>query len=285
MEPAVTKLGIIAGGGSLPCDVAQAALSAGKEVHLIGLAGEVDCDLQTVPHSIVKWGEVGKLFATLEQEKCRDVVIIGRVSRPDLSQIHLDFGAMKLLPFIMKLKTAGGDDSLLGHIAGLFEDKGYSIRSVLDVVPDLAAPNGLLTGKQPGSDDQQDMEKGLAVIKALGSYDVGQAVVVARGHVLAIEGAEGTDRLLERSGDLVQWGGKDRRGVLVKAAKPGQDRRIDLPTIGPRTVELAARANLSGIAVAAGETLIADRKQTLRSAEQAGLFIMGVDPSADAEKG
>jgi DUF1009 family protein len=269
------KLGIISGGGGLPCDVAQAALANNRAVHLIGIEGEAGDQISQFPHSWIKWGEIGRLFSILKDENCRDVVIIGHVKRPDLSQIRMDLGALKLLPFIMKLKT-GGDDSILSKIAGLFEDKGHRVCSVLDLVPDLAAAFGDMTKSTPGEIDRQDISRGLEVVAAMGRFDVGQAVVVVNGHVIAIEGAEGTDQMLERCQSLRQWGRKGQHGVLVKVPKPSQDRRIDLPTIGPKTVELVLAARLSGIAVAAGETLIADKAVTIADANKGKLFVRGV---------
>ncbi len=269
------KLGIISGGGGLPSDVARAAIADGRAVHLLGIYGEAENEISHFPHSWFKWGEVGKLFSILRAENCREVVIIGHVTRPDLSQIRMDLGALKLLPFIMKLKS-GGDDQLLSKIAGLFEDKGHKVCSVLDVVPALAADLGDMTGSKPSTINQQDLQKGLEVVEAMGCFDVGQAVVVVNGHVIAIEGAEGTDRMLERCSALQQWGRKGRHGVLIKVPKPKQDRRIDLPTIGPKTIELAVAARLSGIGVAAGETVIASKSDTLVLAEKNKIFVRGV---------
>lgn len=270
------KLGIISGGGGLPCDVARAATADNRSVHLIGIEGEAGEQINEFSHSWIKWGEIGRLFSILREENCRDVVIIGHVKRPDLSQVRMDLGALKLLPFIMKLKS-GGDDSILSKIAGLFEDKGHRVCSVLDLVPSLAADLGEMTNSKPGQNDQKDIAKGLDVVAAIGRFDVGQAVVVVNGHVIAVEGAEGTDQMLERCQSLGQWGRKGRHGVLIKVPKPSQDRRIDLPTIGPKTVELAIDANLSGIAIAAGETLIADKSMTIDAANKGKLFMLGVD--------
>ena len=270
------KLGIISGGGGLPCDVARASLQAGRPVHLIGIRGEAGEHIEDFSHSWVKWGEVGRLFETLKRENCRDVVIIGSVTRPDLSKMRMDLGALKLLPFIMKLRS-GGDDSVLSKIAGLFEDKGHRVCSVLDLVPALAADLGDMTAHQPSDLAKRDIERGLEIAKAMGPFDVGQAVVVVNNHVIAVEGAEGTDRMLERCQALKQWGRKGNHGVLIKVPKPTQDRRIDLPTIGPKTIELVKAAHLAGIAVAAGETVIADKEQTLAAANRDKLFVRGVE--------
>ena len=269
------KLGIISGGGRLPCDVARAAMADGRAVHMIGIEGEANDSITAFPHDWVKWGEIGKLFATLSRENCSEVVIIGPVSRPDLSKVRMDLGALKLLPFIMTLKS-GGDDSLLSKIVGLFEEKGHKVCSVLDVVPALAADPGDMTRFRPNKTNLQDMRKGLQLVKAMGAFDVGQAAVVVNGHVIALEGAEGTDKMLERAAGLGQWGRKGRHGVLVKVPKPQQDRRIDLPTIGPQTIERALAARLAGIVVAAGETVMASKEATLAAAEKAALFVHGV---------
>ena len=276
MPEAKKTLGIISGGGDLPCDIARTAQEDGRPVHIIGIDGEAKQTISSYPHSWIKWGEIGRLFSILNSEGCRDVVIIGHVKRPDLSQVRMDLGALKLLPFIMKLRS-GGDDSILSKIAGLFEEKGYRVCSVLDLVPSLAASAGDMTRTVPSGIDLSDMDKGLEVASAMGRFDVGQAVVVVNGHVIALEGAEGTDQMLERCQSLRQWGRKGRHGVLIKVPKPSQDRRIDLPTIGPKTVELALAANLSGIAVAAGETLIADREMVIKSANTGKLFLRGVN--------
>ena len=274
------KLGIISGGGGLPCDVARAAINDNRAIHLIGIAGEADEHISEFPHSWIKWGEIGRLFAILQEENCHDVVIIGHVKRPDLTQVRMDLGALKLLPFIMKLKT-GGDDSILTRIAGLFEDKGHRVCSVLDLVPSLAADFGEMTSSKPNLIDEQDIAKGLEVVAAMGRFDVGQAVVVVSGHVVAVEGAEGTDQMLQRCQTLQQWGRKGPHGVLVKVPKPSQDRRIDLPTIGPKTVELAIDAKLSGIAIAAGETLIADKSAMIALANKGKLFVKGVKSTGE----
>ena len=270
------KLGIISGGGGLPCDVARASLIEGRSVHLIGIFGEADDEISQFSHDWIKWGEIGKLFAILKKENCRDVVIIGHVTRPDLTKVRMDLGALKLLPFIMKLRS-GGDDTILSKIAGLFEEKGHKVCSVLDLVPDLAAQAGNMTTTEPSDLAKRDIKKGLEVVRAMGPFDVGQAVVVVNGHVIAIEGVEGTDKMLERCKSLKQWGRKGHHGVLVKVPKPSQDRRIDLPTIGPKTIEHVYAAHLAGIAVAAGETVIADKQATLAAANNAKLFICGVE--------
>ena len=191
----------------------------------------------------MKWGEVGKLFAALDKHGCRDLVIIGTVTRPDLAHVKLDFGAIKNLPFLVSLGM-GGDDHVLSSIVRFLEGKGYRVHGADDVAPELLAAEGVLGKHAPSADDRADIALGFEVVQALGALDVGQAAVVAKGYVVAVEAAEGTDAMLERCAELRRTGrarGRGLTGVLVKAPKPGQEERVDLPTIGPETVTARSR--------------------------------------------
>jgi len=269
-------LAIIAGGGTLPSALADAAVAQGRAVHVIGIRGEADAKISRFPHTWLKWGEVGKLFATLDDQGCRDLVIIGSVSRPDLANVRFDFGAIKNLPFLLGLGV-GGDDQVLSSVVRFLEGKGYRVRGAGEVAPELLAAEGTLGAKAPSPEDRADIEAGFRVVSALGRLDVGQAAVVVKGRVLAVEAAEGTNAMLARCDEMRKGAGRRRglAGVLVKAPKPGQEERVDLPTIGPETVEMAAQAGLAGIAVAAGRVLIADRDATIAAAGQHGLFLIG----------
>jgi UDP-2,3-diacylglucosamine hydrolase len=270
-------LGIIAGRGPLPCVLAEAASARGLPLHIIGIRGEAREEIERFPHTWIKWGEIGKMFAALDKNGCGDLVIIGGVSRPDLANVRLDLGALKTLPFLLSLGK-GGDDHVLSRIVRFFEDKGYRVHGAGDVAPNLLAGAGTLGGKAPSADDKADIAMGFKVVGALGRLDVGQAAVVVKGHVLAVEAAEGTDAMLARCAELRQSGRTRRHaraGVLVKAPKPGQEERVDLPTIGPETVRKAAAAGLAGIALAAGQVLMAERAATIEAANQNGLFLVG----------
>jgi DUF1009 family protein len=270
-------LGIIAGGGLLPCVIAEAAAARGLDLHIVGIRGEARDEIERYPHTWIKWGEVGKLFAALDDKGCRDLVIIGGVTRPDLANVKLDFGAIRNLPFIVSLGI-GGDDHVLSKVVRFLEAKGYRVHGADDVAPELLAGEGTLGDKAPSGEDRADIATGFRVVRALGRLDIGQAAVVAKGHVLAVEAAEGTDAMLARCADLRKIGRlkeRARSGVLVKAPKPGQEERVDLPTIGPETVRKAASAGLAGIAVAAGHVLVAERATTLAAANQHGLFLVG----------
>ncbi len=272
------KLGIIAGGGALPGLVADAALRDNKQVHIVGIYGEADELIANYNHDWIKWGEFGHLFRILKKQACREIVIIGSVKRPDISQVKLDLGAIKNLPFILSL-TFGGDDSILSGIVKFIEKNGFRVRGAHEIAPELLAGEGLLGNVQPSSQDRADIAAGVKVVRTLGELDIGQAAVISRGYVLAVEAAEGTDEMLRRCVDLRQWGAKKRKertGVLVKCPKPAQEARVDMPTVGSKTVEMAARAGLSGIALASGGVLLADRERMVQLADAENMFLVGV---------
>ncbi len=273
-------LGIICGGGNFPEVVAQAALRRGRRPVMFGIKGWADAPIvERYDHHWIALGQAGRLFRLARAENCREVVLIGMLLRPPLRAIRLDWMTVKLMPqFLLCLR--GGDDKLLTGVASLMENNGgLRIIGVKDIAPEVFMAEGVLGNFKPGERDQADIARGLAVIAALGVFDIGQAVVIADGHVLAVEAAEGTDQMLKRiaelrgSGRIVTPVGT---GVLVKAPKPGQDRRLDLPTIGLRTVENVASAGLAGIAVAAGSTMIADAEAVIRAADRARIFVTGV---------
>lgn len=257
--------------------LAQSAASRGVPLHIVAIRGEARDEIEGFPHTWVKWGEIGKMFKALERNGCGDLVIIGGVDRPDFSNVRLDLGAIKTLPFILSLGK-GGDDHVLSRVVRFFEEKGYRVHGAGDVAPELLAAEGVLGEKRPSSEDRADIEIALRVVGALGRLDVGQSAVVVKGHVVAVEAAEGTDAMLARCAELRarRSTGRERRaGVMAKAPKPGQEQRVDLPTIGPDTVRNAAAAGLAGIAVAAGQVLMADRDATVETADALGLFLVG----------
>jgi DUF1009 family protein len=279
-------LGIIAGGGQLPCVVAEAAEARGLPLHIVGIRGEASPAIERFPHTWIKWGEFGKLFAALNDNACHDLVIIGGVTRPDPSNIRLDLGALKNLPFLLSLGK-GGDDHVLSSVVRFFEKKGYRVHGAGDVVPELLVEEGVLGKIAPSAADRADIDLAFKVVDALGRLDVGQAAVVIKGYVVAVEAAEGTDAMLDRCAALRESGrtrGSGRTGVLVKMPKPGQEERVDLPTIGPETVKKASAAGLAGVAVAAGRVLMAERGATIEAANQNGLFLLGQNLAARPDR-
>jgi len=206
------------------------------------------------------------------------VIFIGSLVRPALSEVRLDFGALRAIPQIWA-SFRGGDDHLLSGIGRIFEREGFRMVGIKDVAPDLLMPEGNVTSVRPDERSQADIAKGREVLRALSPFDIGQAVIVIDGHVVGVEDIEGTDGLLARIARLREQGrirAAVGRDVLVKAPKAGQDLRYDLPTVGPRTLEGAASARLAGIAVAAGNAIVAEPQTMIAAADKAGLFITGM---------
>jgi DUF1009 family protein len=273
-----SPLAVICGGGTLPFAVADAVGKRGRRVVLFAIRGWADPQrVAAYPHHWASFGQFGWFCRVARREGCRDVVLIGSVVRPAIWKIRPDFKTLRLLPRIVGL-LRGGDNRLLKGVAAIFEEHGFRLVGAHEIAPDILMPEGLLGRERPTAGDQADIATALALLEATSPFDVGQAVVVADTRVLAIEAAEGTDRMLARIAELRQGGriADARRGVLVKAAKRGQDRRVDLPSIGPRTVEGAARAGLAGIAVVSGSTIIAEAGLTGAAADRERLFVIGV---------
>lgn len=269
---------IICGGGTFPQTVAEAVMRQGRRAVLFPLRGFADPDVvERFPHHWMKIGQVGWFLKTARSEGVRDVIMIGSLVRPAISQLALDWQTLLVLPRVIRAYY-GGDDHLLSGVARIFEHHGFRLLGAHEVAPDILVPEGALGSRKPDDTDNADIARGLALLHAIGPFDVGQAVIVANNHVLALEAAEGTDRMLERVAELRRSGRirKQKGGVLVKAPKPGQDRRFDLPSIGPRTIAGAAQAGLSGIAVIAGGTIVAEPQALIEAADKAGLFVVGM---------
>lgn len=269
-------LGILAGGGPLPGRVAAAARAAGRPVFVVGLEGFADpAVLRPFPHRIIRIGAAGRILAALREHGCQDLVMIGPVRRPSLLHLRPDADGARLLARL-GLAAFRGDDGLLAAVIRLLEEDGFRVLGVHEVLDGLLAPAGVLTRAAPDAQALADIARGAAVARLLGAADVGQACVVQQGLVLAVEAIEGTDAMLARCGALRRDG---VGGVLVKLAKPGQERRADLPTVGPATVRQAARAGLRGLAFEAGSTILAQRQALVAEANAAGLFLYGFDPN------
>jgi hypothetical protein len=270
-------LAIVCGAGGLPIEAANEARKAGREPFLVGLSGSAGRGIESFPHLWVRLGEVGKLFSSLKGRGVEDVAFLGAVTRPDLGDLLPDWGAILRAGEIAKL-FRGGDDMLLRGVARLFEAEGFRIVGPRDYAPGLLAERGEIVGPAPDEDARADIAFGARLLETMSPFDVGQGAVIAAERTLAIEAAEGTDRMLARVAELRAQGRvrlKGRAGVFVKSAKRGQDFRLDLPAVGPATVAAAQRAQLAGLALAAGEVLIADRPGFLAAAREAGLFVYG----------
>ena len=278
-EPVTSPVGVIAGGGVMPFAVADSLEARGIAPVLFALRGVCDpARLARFRHHWISVGQLGRATKLLRSEGCRDLVFIGTLARPALSDIRLDWATLRVLPQVWA-SFRGGDDHLLSGVGRIFEREGFRMVGIKDVAPDLLTPEGCLTRAAPDADASADIALAREVLAALSPFDIGQAVVVIDRHVVGVEDIEGTDGLLARIAGLRQRGrirARENRGVLVKAPKRGQDLRFDLPTIGPRTVEGASKARLAGIAVVAGNTLLAEPQAMIEIADKAGLFVTGV---------
>jgi DUF1009 family protein len=269
--------GHLAGGGGVPLQVAAEAAAAGRPVLILGIAGEAGEGIAAYPHHWVGWGEIGRVVGLLRSAGIRDVVMVGGVAgRPDYRNIRLDLGGIRTLPQILGLMI-GGDDSLLSGAIRIVEGKGFRVVGAHEVAPGLVAPPGPLTRHAVPRSALGDLAAAWKAAAAIGALDIGQAAVAVEGRAVALEGAEGTDRMLGRVAELRSIRRITRRtpsGVLVKRAKPAQDLRVDMPTIGPGTVAAAVAAGLAGIAIEAGRVMIAERAATIAAADAAGLFLV-----------
>jgi UDP-2,3-diacylglucosamine hydrolase len=275
-----TKLGIIAGDGDLPVRLAEHCRMAGIAVHISRITGMSDARLAGWPgreHPITAFGE---RIRSMKADGVDAIVFAGYVKRPDLATLKADFRDALVLPRIIAA-AAKGDEALLRTVMEEFAKGGFQILGAEDVLEDLVAAPGLYGSVVPDAAARADIAKAAGLARTMGALDIGQGVVVAHGLVLAVEAQEGTDRMLARVAELpVALRGVPgaRAGVLLKRAKPQQERRIDLPTIGLATLEGAARAGLAGIAIEAGAGLVMDRAAVVHAADEAGLFVLGFGP-------
>ena len=286
MQPSgAAPVAIICGGGAFPAAVAESILAQGRPVYLFLLQGFADPALARHPHEWVKLGSLAKYVSARRKQGLREIVFIGSVIRPRLSQIGLDWRSALLIPRLAKI-FLGGDNKLLSGVAKIFEEHGYILRGAHEVAPQLLIPEGIATNLQPSAAQREDINVGMALLRAIDRFDVGQAVVVAGKRIVAIEGAEGTEGLLARVREMRRGGRlnlRDREGVLVKAPKPSQDRRLDLPAIGADTVAQAKAAGLAGIAVEAQGLLVLDAQKFIEAADAAGIFVAAVPPLRRAD--
>jgi UDP-2,3-diacylglucosamine hydrolase len=277
--PISSPVGLIAAGGAMPFAVADSLAARGIDTVFFALRGACDPSrVERFRHHWISVGQLGRAVKLFRAEGCRDLVFIGSLVRPALSEIRLDFGTLRVLGQVWA-SFRGGDDHLLSGIGRILERDGFRMVGIKDVAPDLLMPEGCLTRTAPDERATADIARGREVLRALGPFDIGQAAVVIDGHVVGIEDIEGTDGLLARVARLREQGrirAAAKRGVLVKAPKSGQDLRFDLPTVGPRTVEGAVQARLAGLAVIAGNTIIAEPQAMIAAADTGGLFIAGV---------
>lgn len=271
------KLGVIAGGGDLPVVLAEYCASTGAPYFVARISPLAEAALDAHPGASHALGAMGARMAALRGAGCDAIVLLGRVPRQDPRALDLDEGGRAMAPALLAAAPQG-DDALLRAILAEHERAGFQVLGAEEVMADLLAPVGVWGAVRPNDAHLADMKRAAAIAAAIGHYDVGQGVVVCDGLALAVEAQEGTDAMVRRVSELpltVRGSPDARRGVLVKRPKPIQERRIDLPTIGARTIKGAAAAGLAGVAVEAGGALAVRRAELVATADSAGLFVYG----------
>ncbi len=274
-----SPIALIAGNGRIPLEVARAVRKEGHDLLVVAINGEAEEEISELSPHWLDWGQIGKLFKLLKSHDCRDVILIGGVkNRPDFKSIMGDLGTLRRIPRIVSV-LSGGDDTVLQGVIRLFEDDGFRIVGAHEYAPSLLAGRGLVIGQTPCDSDAKDIDIAVETASTLGRLDIGQAVVVSGGRVIAVEAAEGTDLMLQRCIDLKsnrRFSWKGQQGVMAKCTKPTQDLRVDLPTIGPGTIAKVAEAGLAGLVVSSETVFIAEKDKTLSLAEENNLFIKGI---------
>ncbi len=271
------KLGVIAGGGELPVILAEHCAAQSAPYFIARIEPYADPALDAHPGVTHGLGLMGARMQALRDAGCDAVAILGQVPRPDVSKLQLDEVAIAMAPAVLAAARQG-DDALLRALVSEHEKAGFRVIGVEEAMQGLLAPDGVWGKVTPSDRQMNDLKKAAKLAAAVGAWDVGQGVVVCDGLVLAVEAQEGTDAMLRRVAELpetVRGSAQARRGVLVKRPKPIQERRIDLPTIGVRTIEGAAAAGLAGIAVEAGAALALRREEIVAVADRAGIFVYG----------
>jgi DUF1009 family protein len=274
------KLGLIAGGGGLPVEIARHCERSGRPLFVVRLKGFAGHALAEHAGAEVGLAELGKCLKALRRAGCGSVCLAGNVARPDFASLMPDLRGLMLLPRVVAAARKG-DDALLRVLVGEFEKEGFRVEGAHEVMDDLSLPAGPLGACAPSEADLADARRALEVARAIGRLDVGQAAVVAHGLVLAVEAQEGTDAMLARVAGLpAHLRGRPGAGagVLAKAPKPIQETRVDLPTIGLATVQAVASAGLAGIVGEAGRLLVLDRDALIALADELGVFVLGVEP-------
>ena len=268
----ITKIGLIAGGGMMPVEIVQSCRARGIEVHVAGLKPWADEDrYKEINHVMARIGEVGKILKFFKAAGVQDIVLAGGIKRPSLKELMPDMEAIKILAKVAITKA--NDDTLFRAVVGAIEERGFRVLGIEEIVPEMLFQEGIYGKIKPSEGDMDDIHRGVEVVRALGAVDVGQAVVIQEGIVLAVEAVEGTDKMLARA---AEWRKPGKAPVMVKILKPGQETRVDMPAMGIQTIEQLKQYGIGGIAVEAGAILVIEREAVIAAADAAKIFIIGL---------
>lgn len=265
-------MGLIAGGGAMPVEIIAHCNRNSIPLFAVGLEPFArEEELSGAPHIFARMGQAGKIIKALKEHDVHDIVLAGGIKRPSLKELIPDAEGVKIAAKLALKRTS--DDGLFRAVMDEIERRGFRVVGIEEVVPDMLFREGVYGKVKPTKDDLSDIERGWTVAKAIGAVDVGQAVVVQEGLVLAMEAVEGTDMVLSRAAQLRKPG---KAPVMVKVLKPGQDMRVDLPAIGLQTIDMFIKYGIGGIAVEAGGILLIEREAVIKKADQHGIFIIGL---------
>ena len=265
-------LGMIAGGGMMPVEIIKYCKAMGRPIFVVGIEPFArEDELREAPHSFAKIGEAGKILKALKNNNVYEIVLAGGIKRPSFKEMIPDWEGMKIVAKLAVKKMS--DDHLFRAVMDEIESRGFKVVGIEEVVPEMMFKEGVYGKVKPSDDDMDDIRRGIMVAKALGAVDVGQAVVVQEGMVLAVEAIEGTDMMLSRAATVRK---KGKAPVMVKVLKPGQDMRVDLPAMGLQTIEQLKKYGIGGMAVEAGGILLIERESVIKMADREGIFIIGV---------
>lgn len=271
MMPLKGKLGVLAGGGFLPVRIAERCRADGIPYFVVVFENQGNpADFSDHPHTVSRLGAAGGIIKTLRHEACDQLVMAGTIQRPSAKDVRPDLWGVKFLA-----KTGAmalGDDGLVSALVKALESEGFEVIGADEVVPEYLVSKGILGDHQPGEELCNDITIAITAARALGQRDEGQAVAVCNAKVIAEEDSSGTDAMLKRLHEAQNVG-----GVMAKTLKPNQERRVDLPTIGVRTIENAHQAGLTGIVVEAGNAFFYEREDAIKRANSYGMFVVGVD--------
>lgn len=276
-------IGLIAGWGRFPIQVAQKIKSQGRQVVAVAITGHASHELDIICDDVL-WSGVGKLGKHLrffQRWQTQQITMAGKLFKADLlyqGSVWLrhfpDLTCVRTLgPCLLGSKRDARDDQLLLAITTAYERRGMKIFPATDLAPELLVADGHLAGPRVNKQAKQDTQFGWHIAKQMGGLDIGQAVTIKDGIVIAVEAIEGTDACIERTGQLCKRGG----WTLVKVSKPSQDMRFDVPTIGPQTVQKVSDAGGKGIAIEANRTIVVDQEATYRLADRLGISIVSLD--------
>lgn len=267
------KIGIIAGNGALPKKLAQSCRAKGIEPFIIAFDGQTDKDtVQGFQHMWTSLGSVGKIIKTLKSHEIYDLVMIGGIKRPSFSELKPDMKGAEILARI-GFKSLG-DNDLLELLKNELGREGFSVHGVQDFLSDILTPKGVLGKIKPASKFENTIKRGIEISQQIGQLDIGQSVIVQQGMVIGVEAIEGTDELIRRCGGHLR---KGHGAILVKTAKPQQDKSLDLPTIGPDTILNSVENGLVGIVIEAGNSILIEPEVVIEIADKNKVFIMGVE--------